>query len=169
MSSPDGPRGGLVTHRSAKAFNPVRFRARPPSIQSTSYVDDLRDRKKPQQPRSAGGVPAFGKWNERPGLRVIVGGFRRLIGQSLHLRSRRDRRTHSIQQSVEFNVAHRALSQRFESAPSQKSFVSGLNRSFKLYRSGARGRLGYEYLDSDAKNRSIRRRPNVRKITFRKR
>src|SRR6202045_5257081 len=73
----------------------------------------LRDRARFREP-SAGGVPAFGKWNEWPGARVVVGGFRRLIGglrlgQEVLLRSRLDGRSHGIQQSIEFNFAHRAL------------------------------------------------------------
>jgi hypothetical protein len=58
--------------------------------------------------RSAGGVPAVRKWNERLGQLVIVGGFRRLIerprvDQKILLRSGRNGRSHSIQQSVQFN------------------------------------------------------------------
>ena len=98
----------------------------------------------------AGGVPAFRKRNKRPGPPVVIGSFRQPIrsqrmNQSVLLRHGRDCRHHSIQQSVVFNFAHRAL--RFESAPSQKSFVSGLNKLFKLYRSGCHARLGYRSLD----------------------
>src|SRR5712664_3604152 len=61
---------------------------------------------------SAGGVPAFRKWNERPGQLVVIGRFRRRIerrrvGQKILLRS--DGRSHGIQQTVEFSFAHRAL------------------------------------------------------------
>src|SRR5260370_2845893 len=96
-----------------------------------SCTDYLSGRKKFRAPRLAGGVPAFGKWNKRPGQLVVVGGFRRLVeslrtGQEILLRRGLDRRSHGIQQSVEFSFAHRALPVSL-SARSQKSFVSRLN------------------------------------------
>src|ERR1700719_1489100 len=36
-----GPRGGVVTRRSAKPFTPVRFWSWPPSIQSAAYAEYL--------------------------------------------------------------------------------------------------------------------------------
>jgi len=64
--------------------------------------------------RSADGVPAFRERNEAPRQLVVVGSPRRLIesrrvGQKILLQGRRNSRSHGVQQSVEFNFAHRAL------------------------------------------------------------
>src|SRR5205823_3827887 len=80
----------------------------------TSCADQPRGRIS-SPPRSADGVPAVGKWNNRPGELVVVGGFRRpdgsrRIGHEVLLRL--DCRSHGIQQSVEFSFAHRALPAR---------------------------------------------------------
>ena len=63
--------------------------------------------------RLVGAVPAFRKWNERPG-RLVVCGFRGLIegrrvGQEFLPQGTVDRHSHGIQQSVEFNFRYRAL------------------------------------------------------------
>src|SRR5450631_2818514 len=100
--------------------------------------------------RSAGGVPAFGKRNNRPGGAIVVGRLRRLIevgligemGEKVVLRDGLDRHSDGLQQSVEFNFAHRTLP-TLESARSQKSFVSRLNKQIKLYRSGDQNAFGY--------------------------
>ncbi len=73
-----------------------------------------RPREVPRAPRSAGAVPAFGKWDKGPGEAVVVGGFRqrgecRQTGQKGFLRRRLERRSQSLQQSVEFNLAHGVL------------------------------------------------------------
>src|SRR5688572_708741 len=50
MSSPPmGPRGGVVTQRSAKPCTPVQFWSWPPLIQSTPCADYLRDQGKPDR------------------------------------------------------------------------------------------------------------------------
>src|SRR5450631_2693804 len=110
-------------------------------------TDYRRDRIRFRGARSAGGVPAFGKRNNRPGAPVVVGGFWRLIegslmGKKVVLRDGFDRHSDALQQSVEFNFAHRTLP-TFESARSQKSFVSRLNKQIKLYRSGDQNAFGY--------------------------
>src|SRR5450631_3548049 len=97
----------------------------------------------------AAGVPAFWKRDQRPGLLVVVGGQRRRldlrqIGQEILLRRGFDRHSDGLQQSVEFYFAHRALPGFSQCAQSQKSAVSRLIKQFKLYRSGGRGRPGYE-------------------------
>ena len=102
--------------------------------------------------RSAGGVPALGKRQQRPGQPIVVGGFRRLIeyrliAQEVLLGRGRNGRSYGIQQQIEFSFAHRALL-RFERVGSQNSFVSGLSEWLKLYRSGNRGRLGYGSVNS---------------------
>jgi hypothetical protein len=81
--------------------------------------------------RSAGGVPALGKRQQRPGQPIVVGGFRRLIeyrlvAQEVLLGRGRNGRSYGIQQQIEFSFAHRALL-RFERVGSQNSFVSGLS------------------------------------------
>src|ERR1700730_9727172 len=77
-------------------------------------TDYLSGRTKFRAAVSAGGVPAFGKWNKRPGQPVVVGGSRRLVerlqvGQKVLLRRGFDRHSDGLKQSVEFNFAHRAL------------------------------------------------------------
>jgi hypothetical protein len=94
----------------------------------------------------AGGVPTLGKWNQRPGSPVVIGGTRRQIaglglGQEIILRYGRDGRIHSIQQQIEFNVTHRAL--RVRSTRSQNGFVPRLNGSFEFYRSANRRKHSY--------------------------
>lgn len=66
---------------------------------------------------SAAGVPTVREWNERPGhLVVIGGGWRRIKSRHVSLlRSGLDRRSHGVQQSVEFSFAHRALQVRARS------------------------------------------------------
>src|ERR1700737_4453335 len=133
-------------------------------------IDCLWGREKFRALASATGVPAFGKWNKRPGQPVVVGCFWRLIesqslGQEVLLRSGLDWPSPGIQQSIEFSFAHRALPVS-ENARSQKSLASRLSRSLKLYRSGDRGCLGYRILDVRAKRRTARARPSVRRITF---
>src|SRR6202047_2697796 len=64
--------------------------------------------------QSAGGVPTLGKRNQRPGQPIVVGRIRRLTGnlqagQEVLLRGGRHRRPYGIQQSFEFDFAHRAL------------------------------------------------------------
>src|ERR1700730_401951 len=89
---------------------------------------------------SAGGVPALGKWNKRPGAPVVIGGLRQFVGhrqrrqiirQIILLGSGFDSHLHGLQQSVEFSFAHRAL--RGSGAQwCQKCFGSKLKRSLKL-------------------------------------
>src|SRR5438067_11094662 len=112
-----GPRGGVVTQRSAKARTPVQFRAWPPSIESGAWRRMFENPSKVPA-KLAGGVPAVGERDQRPSRRVVIGSFgrhadeRRLVGRKSHeilLRDRRNGRLHGIQQSVEFSFAHRAL------------------------------------------------------------
>src|SRR5258708_34962772 len=77
-------------------------------------IDYLTGRERFREPRSAGAVPAFGKWDQGPGEFVVVRGFRwraerRQTGQKVFLRRGLDRHSHGLQQSVELNFAHRAL------------------------------------------------------------
>src|SRR5882724_7459989 len=79
-----------------------------------SCIDYLTGREGFRASRSAGAVPAFGKWDQGPGELVVVCGFRRRVdrrqtGQKVFLRRGLDRHSHGLQQSVELNFAHRAL------------------------------------------------------------
>src|ERR1700733_8536918 len=140
-----GPRGGVVTQRSAKPFTPVQFWSWPPSIKSEAYRGirgkELNARSEPVRAEvpgvrrfadtsfsrrrgSAGGVPAIRERDQRPGEAVVVGGLQRALRRhhgvhEILLRNRRYGRIHGIQHSFELCFSHDAL--RHSSAKRRKS------------------------------------------------
>src|SRR3954465_11096453 len=108
-----GPRGGVVTQRSAKPCTPVQFWSWPPSTKSMSCNDCLRGRTRARS-ASAGRVPTLRKRDQRPGLLVVIGDVRRLVekrqfGPEIFLRNGFNRHSDGLQQSVVFNFTHGAL------------------------------------------------------------
>src|SRR5450631_3038480 len=113
-----GPRGGVVTQRSAKPCTPVQFWSWPPLDPINALRRAIGRPWKAPQAWSAGGVPTLRKRNQRPGLLVVVGsGWRSIVvhsegaflGHRALLGIGGNRRSNGIEQSVEFSFVHRAL------------------------------------------------------------
>src|SRR5881628_3331780 len=135
-----GPRGGVVTQRSAKPCTPVQFRSWPPapafqiSDFFASYINGLprsveKSRNPACHPKSAGCIPALGKRKQRPSQLVVVRGQRGGIEHQRQIlecraRVRRNRKPDGIQQPVEFNFAHGWSP--CQEPPWQKAFVRRL-------------------------------------------
>jgi hypothetical protein len=126
---------GSVSVSSPEVFPPKLDRRNHPAatviLRQCTLVGQSPNRSEFAAARSAGGVPALGKRQQRPGQPIVVGGFRRLIeyrliAQEVLLGRGRNGRSYGIQQQIEFSFAHRALL-RFERVGSQNSFVSGLS------------------------------------------
>src|SRR4051812_3194004 len=102
-----GPRGGVVTQRSAKPCTPVQFRTWPPSTKSMTCASPLR-----RVTGSAGGMPALREGDQRPCQPIVVGRFRlphvrpNQAGHGLLLGTKRKDVVHGVQQLLVVGFSH---------------------------------------------------------------